>query len=571
MAGVKIKLDDVPMGHFASTIVGNKYSHSTGRGNKEDWYGISDRVVESVVKPFAPRYVEPLRKAIRARKFMPGGRYLYASGLPFPQVNNCFLFKVDEDSRQGWGRTSDKAINALMTGGGVGIVYTPVRGADLLINGMGGRSTGPCSLMQMINENGRHIIQGGSRRAALWAGLHWWHTDIKKFIAIKDWPQWLRSRKVIDFNTPAPMDGTNISVILDSDFFAAMKDPNWIKTYTHSRHTYTLTHKDATEIYWMCIEHMLRTGEPGFSVDIGENEGCNLRNACTEVTSADNDDMCNLGSLNLARIYSREEFNYLTELGIIFLLCGTQYSVLPLPEMYKVREQNRRLGLGLMGVHEWLIRRGRPYGPDQELGDWLDVYARSGAYANLHADIMGISRPIATRSIAPTGTIAIAAETTGGIEPIFAAAYLRRYLKGTTWHAQHVLDSTAKRLVEDGVDPDLIEDSYTLSEDIDRRIHFQTWVQKHVDHGISSTLNLPPWGSSINNENTVKSFGLKMLKYLPELRGITTYPDGARDGQPLTRMTYREAISRGVDREFVEQDETNIPEGAFCKGGVCGE
>ena len=459
-----------------------------------------------------------------------------------------------------------------MTGGGVGVVYTPVRGKDEHIRGMGGKSTGPVSLMQMNNECGRHIIQGGSRRSALWAGLHWWDPDCEYFITIKDWPEWLKERKKIDFNTPAPMDGTNISVILDSDFFNAIYDPFWSKTYKLGNTSFTLTHKDAQKRYWLSVEHMLRTGEPGFSVDNGINEGENLRNACTEVTSSTNGDMCNLLSLNMARIYTKEEFNTLTELGIIFLLCGTLYSKLPLPEMYKVRETTRRLGLGLMGVHEWLLRRERRYGPDDELGEWLDLYSKSGDFANIYADKLGISRPVATRSIAPTGTISIAAETTGGIEPIFASAYLRRYLKdGTKWHAQYVLDATAKRLVDDGVDPDLIEDSYTLSEDIDRRILFQTWVQQHVDHGISSTLNLPAWGSSINNENTVKTFATKLLKYLPNLRGITVYPDGARGGQPLTRLGYSEAIRRGVGIEFMEQDESNIPEGAFCKGGLCGE
>ncbi len=103
----------------------------------------------------------------------------------------------------------------------------------------------------------------------------------------------------------------------------------------------------------------------------------------------------------------------------------------------------------------------------------------------------------------------------------------------------------------------------TLAEDYERRIRFQAWMQRYVDHGISSTLNLPEWGSSMNNESTVTSFGNTLMHYLPELRGITAYPNGARDGQPLTRCPYTEAISK-VGVEFVDNNDK------ACRNGVCG-
>jgi hypothetical protein len=106
----------------------------------------------------------------------------------------------------------------------------------------------------------------------------------------------------------------------------------------------------------------------------------------------------------------------------------------------------------------------------------------------------------------------------------------------------YVVDPVAKALIESGVDPALIEDSMSLAEDVERRISFQAWIQQYVDHGISSTINLPPWGSKSNNPNTVTQFGKTLLKYLPNVRGITAYPDGARGGQPITRVDYHEAI-----------------------------
>jgi ribonucleoside-diphosphate reductase alpha chain len=397
-------------------------------------------------------------------------------------TSNCFLFRA-RDSREGWSETLYKCCNSLMTGGGIGVVYSDVRPEDSYITGLGGRSTGPLALMKMNNETGRYVRQGGSRRSAIWAGLHWNHPDVFRFMEMKRWDEVTLLGKSRDFNFPAPMDGTNISVILDSDFFAAYADPEWKATYRTWGSSYSVDHNWAHDVYWGVVRGMLRDGEPGFSVDVGDNEGENLRNACTEVTSRDDSDMCNLGSLNLAAFRTREEFAEGVELGTAFLMCGTLYSKLPIEEMYRVREKNRRLGLGLMGVHEWLLKRGKSYGPDPELGEWMEAYALSGGYSHRYADRLSVSRPVATRAV--------------------------------------------------------------------------------VDHGISSTINLPPWGSDLNNPARVTEFGRLLLKYLPELRGITAYPDGSRGGQPLTRVPYEEARSQlGV--EFVDQSE------ASCKDGVCG-
>lgn len=551
MMGAPLVVGDArPMSAFATTILQNKkYAHEKGGGNYESWSDVADRLAGNVVQPYLPSLAPRIRELIYARKFIPGGRYLYAAGRRYPQVNNCFMFKV-QDSREGWADLLQKCANALMTGGGVGVVYSDLREENAPILGMGGTSTGPIALMNMINECARHIIQGGSRRSALWAGLRWDHPDVFKFIRCKDWSDDIRACKKNNPAFPAPMEGTNISVILNTEFFAAYSDVN------HQKHW--LSH----DVYWASVRGMLKSGEPGLSVDIGDNEGENLRNACTEATSRDDSDMCNLGSINLARISSLEEMVEVVELGTAFLMCGTLYSRLPVPEMYKVREKNRRLGLGLMGAHEWLVRRGRPYGPDEEMENWLRAYALSGAHANRYADRLSTSRPVATRSIAPTGTISIIGETTSGIEPIYATAYRRRYLEGTQWKAQYVVDAAAKRLIDDGIDPNLIEDANSLAEDVERRVAFQAWLQRYVDQGIASTINLPEWGSSVNNEGTVTRFGTTLLNHLPQIRGITAYPNGARDGQPLVSVPYTEAVQR-LGTIYQDHSESS------CKSGVC--
>jgi ribonucleoside-diphosphate reductase alpha chain len=559
---MKVAVANGHMSSWASHVYQEKYAHTKPSGHKETWPEVAARVVRHVVLPYLPELAPRIERLIVQRKFMPGGRYLYAAGRRYQQLNNCFLFRA-EDSREGWGELQNKTANALMTGGGIGVVYSDLRGKDSPIEGMGGLSTGPVALAKIINEQGRYTRQGGSRRSAIWGGWPWWHPDVFDVIGAKDWDEWVREGKRRDYNRPAPLDMTNVSVILDDDFFAAYNTPGWSRSYRTGNSWHTVGHDWACDVYWTSVRGMLRTGEPGFSVDVGDNAGENLRNACTEVTSAYDCDMCNLASANLARMESPEEFAEVCELGTAFLLCGTLASKLPWEPMYRVREKTRRLGLGLMGLHEWLLLRGRVYGPDEELGRWLQYYRMSGAYADRWADRMGISRSVATRAVAPNGTIAIVAETTSSGEPVFATAYKRRYLKNEEWKWQYVVDPTAALLVARGVDPKDIEDSLALAEDVERRIAFQAWLQENVDHGISSTINLPPWGSPRNNESGVTRFGNTLLKYLPRLRGITAYPDGARDGQPLVKVPYEEAVAMaGV--EFIDGGEAN------CKGGVCG-
>lgn len=536
------------MSKFSRDIMEQKYSHDLAGGSKETWPQIASRVASNVMSTVnAPQeLIRKIETMIATQEFMPGGRYLYASGRPFHQVQNCLLLRA-EDSREGWSDLLHKSSMALMTGAGIGVVYSGVRPEGAPIRKTGGFATGPLALMQMLNEVGRGIMQGGSRRSAIWAGLHWDHPDVHKFITMKNWTPEVRAMKEKDFNFPAMMDGTNISVILDTAFFTAFND------ITHPKHAM------ATSVYWATVRQMLKTAEPGFSIDTGENEGENLRNACTEITSYDDSDICNLGSINMAKIDSLERMKEVVELATAFLLAGTVYSDVPYEQVDRIRTKNRRLGLGLMGLHEWLLKRSKPYAQDSELAQYLGLYAQSTEVAARYADQWRLSRPVKTRAIAPTGTIGIVAGTTTGIEPLLCVAYKRRYLKGSVTHFQYVVDPCAARLIENGVNPETIEDAYSLAENVEARVSFQAWVQTFVDHSISSTINLPAWGSELNNDSRVREFGIMLMKYLPNLRGMTCYPDGARGGQPLTPVKYSTAIKH-LGEVFVEHPDQLKPE-----------
>jgi ribonucleoside-diphosphate reductase alpha chain len=156
------------------------------------------------------------------------------------------------------------------------------------------------------------------------------------------------------------------------------------------------------------------------------------------------------------------------------------------------------------------------------------------------------------------------AGTTSGIEPIYATAYKRRYLTdGTKWKAQFAIDAVAETMIESGVKPEKIESALDLAADPERRIKFQHDVQKYVDQAISSTINLPAWGSELNNESTVPRYAALIQKYAKGLRGLTVYPDGSRGGQPITSVPYEEAhAKRGVIYEDNSEEA--------CNTGVCG-
>lgn len=164
-------------------------------------------------------------------------------------------------------------------------------------------------------------------------------------------------------------------------------------------------------------------------------------------------------------------------------------------------------------------------------------------------------------------TIGILASTSTGIEPLFAVAYKRRYLtEGTKWKYQYVVDATADRIIKDtGTAPNTIDTAYKLSHDYERRLKFQADVQDYVDMSISSTINLPSWGSRGNSDGDVSRFANILASFAPRLRGFTCYPDGSRGGQPITEVDYGEALKH-VGIEFTEHDVCEISG----HGGSCG-
>lgn len=514
------------------------------QGADDTWPKLCKRLVNDVARGMMKDdECDELEQYFIEMKAIPAGRYLYYAGRPAKFFNNCYAMRA-EDSREGWSELLGKVTHALMCGGGVGIDYSPVRPRGRILSRTGGVASGPIPLAMCANEIGRNVMQGGARRSALWGGLPWNHEDIQEWLTIKNWHPVIRELKAKDYNFPAPLDMTNISILYDTWFMATddWQNPTFLQN----------------------MYQMMQTGEPGMCFNFGDHDNETLRNACTELITEHDSDVCNLGSVNFGRIESLDELRDVTYLMAKFLVCGTVRAHLPYDKAYRVRALHRKIGLGIMGLHEWMLRHGYRYEMSGCLGVWLREWKISSWWgARSQCQCSNISPCERFNAIAPSGTISILAGTTSGIEPLFSVATKRGYLaSGTNWKTQYVIDPTAQYLMDEfGEDPRDIETAYTLSRDVERRIKMQADIQKYVDMGISSTVNLPDWGTEYNNESLVDKYAKIVYKYAPNLRGITMYPNNAREGQVLVEVDYETAKKhQGVIYDAEE---------STCHGSIC--
>lgn len=271
---------------FRTSFGQNIFRYKYAQGPGDTWSKLADRLVEDVCGSregtlpvlMSTEDRKQLAQYIREFKFIPGGRYLYYAGRPYKAYNNCYLLRAESDTREEWSNVTWRAMSCLMTGGGIGIDYSRLRPAGKALSRTGGTASGPIPLMQAINEIGRNVMQGGSRRSAIYASLNWQHEDIPEFLRAKNWSDVVRKQKEVDFNFPGPLDMTNISVNYDDAALLGGLENNQV-------------FKDN------CRQAMM-TGEPGFSFNFGDKQNETLRNACTEVTSEDDSDVLNVSTLH---------------------------------------------------------------------------------------------------------------------------------------------------------------------------------------------------------------------------------------------------------------------------------
>ena len=223
MAGWRSNRNPMFRSKFSEDIFYHKYAHE----GASTWADLAHTLVEDVCSDhMSESDREELTQAIENLKLIPGGRYLYYAGRDKKYFNNCYLLKAEEDTREDWANLSWKAESCLMTGGGIGIDYSVYRGSGSPLKSTGGIASGTIPAMHKINSIGRQVMQGGSRRSAIYASLNWQHPDIQEFLTVKDWDaikvagtdKTLGELKQADFNFPCPLDFTNISVNYDTEW-----------------------------------------------------------------------------------------------------------------------------------------------------------------------------------------------------------------------------------------------------------------------------------------------------------------------------------------------------------------
>jgi len=530
-------------------------------------------------------------------KFVPGGRIMHGAGREdiTTTLNNCYVVAVREDSIKA---IYDTIINEALTykyGGGCGHDLSALRPAGDAINGTGGESCGPTGFMNLFSENTNTIAQHG-RRGANMQTLRIDHPDIEKFIEIKT-------------GNVDMVKYSNISVLLTHDFMDAVdNDKDFDLTYDNKVYK-TI---NARNLWNRIIEHAHASAEPGLLFwdtmkDYHNAEYCSplvSTNPCAEQPLPDGG-CCNLGAVNLERFVDEngnfmiDEFKNTVAVGTRFLDNVVDYNMNrhALDDQKQNATNDRRVGLGILGLGDMLVRMGIKYDSEdalqtvdqimkifrdityetsvelaQEKGsfpnfDWKG-YSKSKFVKNLPKSIRdkisasGIRNSTLT-TVAPTGSGAIVSRVTSGVEPIFATSYKRRVKRndsyGRSFDEYKVVHPVINQLF--GSDEDL-PDYVITSHNIDPyfRVKMQSVIQKYIDSSISSTVNLA-------EDITVDTIAdIYMKAYKTGLKGITVYREGSREGILITdKPAKKKILDENIKTEANVTNESETPKSVLTK------
>jgi len=450
-------------------------------------------------------------------------------------------------------------------------------------------ATGAVSEMAMVNSVGDTIKAGGGRRVALMFCLSLSHGDILEFLDAKQ--------------DRSKLNNANISVVFDDDpeqlFEAVRNDEDW----TLSHQGRQVGSVKARTLWDRIVTNALVNGEPGMLNAYLANRLSNIwyaekltsTNPCGEIWLSPYDCCC-LGSLVLPRFVVGGSMDWarmqdVVEVGVRFLDDVLTVNTYPLPEIQAKCGQLRRIGLGVTGLHHMLLELGLKYnspeglefvdGLMRKIKNWsyetssniaevkgsfplfdADKFLRSGFTKTFKPSLRekirksGI-RNCALNTIAPTGTISMVCDTSSGIEPIFAAAYERRFRNGDELAMEVVVDPMFARFVTQKRDAQHFVGAHDLS--IRDHLEMQRTCQRHVDNAVSKTINVP-------SGTMIETLSELYMEFLPELKGLTVYPDGSRENQPLTPLPILRAMQLVQDTQDTQIKSTSSDP---CRSGSC--
>ncbi|MFW6128586.1 MAG: adenosylcobalamin-dependent ribonucleoside-diphosphate reductase [Halobacteriota archaeon] len=497
-------------------------------------------------------------------EFLPNSPTLMNAGTEIQQLSACFVLQIKDSMQSIFDGVKNMAI-IQKTGGGTGMDFSELRPKGDVVKSTGGVASGPVSFMRVFDTATEVTKQGGRRRGANMGILRYDHPDIREFITAK-------LEKGI-------LENFNLSVSVEDEFMETVKgsEDYWLINPRNGERVYRV---NARKIFDLIVDSAWKDGDPGlvFIDEINRRhplpEKITATNPCGEVPLLPFES-CNLGSINLAKMLRRSDDGWEIDYpklektvrnSVHFLDNVIDANHYPFPEIEEMTRKNRKIGLGVMGWAELLLRLGIKYDSQEainlgeEVMSFISRTARDmsvelgkerGSFPGFESSTWfedyGHMRNATVTTIAPTGSISIIAGCSSGIEPLFAISYVRHALDGETLlevnpefeeiakkrglYSEELMEQISKKGSLQEIDvPEDVKELFVTALDIEPEWHvrMQAAFQKYTDNAVSKTVNLPP---NATREDIASIF---MLAYELKCKGITVYRYGSREKQVLS-------------------------------------